>query len=236
MRHNDRGFFGVQARYGVGRAGKAEAVARACLQRESPRSGVGLERLPPKADASSVGAAVVDRPQYGSSGSRKRRLHCRRLPAAPLGRGETRRPLRVGRAMKRDADKDARRRTGSKHKRAAMKKPAGEDDEKPAHTAAPKDEFNKLEQQYDSASIEERDRLHPDFFQAIRRKHPGLVEETWRALRNGDSLKATLRHSMKRLLDRHDLSVGRKTNAREDADAAMWLLGELLRRTLSRRR
>jgi hypothetical protein len=33
---------------------------------------------------------------------------------------------------------------------------------------------------------------------------------------------------MKRLLDRHDLSVGRKTNAREDADAAIWLLGELL--------
>ena len=113
-----------------------------------------------------------------------------------------------------------------------MKKPACEGDEKPAHTAEPKDEFSKLEQQYDSASIEDRDRLHPDFIQAIRRKHPGFVEETWQALRNGDSLKATLHHSMKRVLDRPDLSVGRKTNAREDAEAAMWLFGELLREDL----
>lgn len=134
--------------------------------------------------------------------------------------------------MKPDADKDARQRTGSKHKRAAIKKRAGEDDEKPAYTAVPKDEFSKLEQQYDSASIEERDRLHPDFIQAIRKKHPGLVEETWRALRNGNSLKATLRHSMKRVLNRHDLSVGRKTNAREDADAAMWVFDELQRQDL----
>jgi hypothetical protein len=96
-------------------------------------SGVGLERLPTKADASSVEAAVVDRPQRGSAGSKKPRLRCRRLPAAPLGRGEMRRPLRVGREMKRDGDKDARRRKGGKHKRAAMKKPAREGDEKP-HT------------------------------------------------------------------------------------------------------
>jgi hypothetical protein len=97
-----------------------------------------------------------------------------------------------------------------------MKKPRGESHKPRAHTEGP-DEFSKLEQQYDSASIEERDRLHPDFIQAIRKKRPGLVEETWRALRSGDSLKATLRHSMKRVLDRHDLSAGRKTNAREDA-------------------
>ena len=67
---------------------KSRGGARACAQGVAA-SGVGLERLPPKADASSVAAAVVDRPQYGSSGSRKPRLHCRRLPAAPLGRGET---------------------------------------------------------------------------------------------------------------------------------------------------
>jgi hypothetical protein len=112
-----------------------------------------------------------------------------------------------------------------------MKKPRGESHKPRAHTEGP-DEFSKLEQQYDSASIEERDRLHPDFIQAIRKKHPGLVEETWRALRSGDSLKATLRHSMKRVLDRHDLSVDRKTNAREDADAAMWVFDELQRQDL----
>jgi hypothetical protein len=109
-----------------------------------------------------------------------------------------------------------------------MKKPRGESHKPRAHTEG-LDEFSKLEQQYDSASIEERDRLHPDFIQAIRKKRPGLVEETWRALRSGDSLKATLRHSMKRVLDRHDLSAGRKTNAREDADAAMWVFDELQR-------
>ena len=95
-----------------------------------------------------------------------------------------------------------------------------------------KPEFGKLERQYDSASIEERDRLHPHFIRALRKKHPGLLEKTWRALRNGDGLKVTLRHSMKRVLDRHDLSAGRKTNAREDADAAMWLIDELQRNDL----
>jgi hypothetical protein len=113
-----------------------------------------------------------------------------------------------------------------------MKKPAGGGDEKPAHTAEPKDEFSKLEQQYDSASIEERDRLHPHFMRALRKKHPRLLEKTWRALRNGDGLKVTLRDSMKRVLGRHDLSAGRKTNAREDADAAMWLIDELQRNDL----
>ena len=117
-----------------------------------------------------------------------------------------------------------------------MKKPAGEGDEKRAHTEGLEREFSELEQQYDNASIEERDRLHPDFIQAIRKNHPGLVEETWRALRNGDSLKATLRYSMKGTLDRPDLSVGRKTNAQEDADAALWLLGESCGRILSRAR
>jgi hypothetical protein len=113
-----------------------------------------------------------------------------------------------------------------------MKKSARAGDEKPAHTQGPKDEFSKLERQYDRASIEERDRLHPDFIRAIRKKLPGLVEETWRALRNGDGLKVTLRHAMKRVLDRNDLSMGRKTNAREDADAAMWLIDELQREHL----
>jgi hypothetical protein len=113
-----------------------------------------------------------------------------------------------------------------------MKKPAREGDEKPAHTDASNGEFSKLEHQYDNASIEERDRLHPDFIRAIHKKRPGLAEETWRALRNGDGLNVTLRHSMKRVLDRHDLSVGRKTNAREDADAAMWLIDELRREDL----
>ena len=113
-----------------------------------------------------------------------------------------------------------------------MKKPRGENHKTPAHTEGSKDEFSKLEQQYDSASIEARDLLHPDFIQAIRKKQPGLVEETWRALRSGDSLKATLHLSMKRVLDRNDLSVGRKTNAREDADSVMWLFDELLREDL----
>ena len=45
-------------------------------------------------------------------------------------------------------------------------------------------------------------------------------------------LKATLHLSMKRVLDRNDLSVGRKTNAREDADLVMWLFDELQRKDL----
>jgi hypothetical protein len=115
-----------------------------------------------------------------------------------------------------------------------MKKPAvdGEGGKLRALTEGPEDEFGKLARQYDSASIEERDRLHPDFMRALRKKHPGLPEKTWRALRNGDGLKVTLRHSMKRVLERHDLSVGRKTNAREDADTAMWLIDELRWRDL----
>ena len=75
--------------------------------------------------------------------------------------------------MKRDADKDALQR-GSKHKRAAMK-PAGEGDEKPADPAGLKDEFGELEQQYHNASIEERDRLYPDFLRAVRKKYRGLA-------------------------------------------------------------
>jgi hypothetical protein len=129
--------------------------------------------------------------------------------------------------MKRDADKDARQTVG-KPKRAATKR-ADEIDAKPSLTAGLKDEFSELEQQYHSASIEERDRLHPDFIQTIRKKYPGLEEETWRALRNDDSLKVTLHYAMKRLLARHDVSGAIKTNAREDADAAMWLIDELLR-------
>lgn len=114
-----------------------------------------------------------------------------------------------------------------------MKKPVGGESDKPrAHTEESKDEFRKLEQQYDNASIEERDRLWPPFIREVREKHPGLVEETWRALRNGDSLKAMLRQAMKRVLDKDDLSIGRKTNAREDADSAMWLFDELQREDL----
>ena len=47
-----------------------------------------------------------------------------------------------------------------------MKKPRGERHNPRAHTEGP-DEFRKLGQHSDSASIEERDRLHPDFIQAI---------------------------------------------------------------------
>ena len=114
-----------------------------------------------------------------------------------------------------------------------MKKPVGGESDRPRTlTEEPNDEFRKLEQQYDNASIEERDRLWPSFIRAVREKYPGRMKESWQALRNGVSLKAALRQAMKRVLDRNDLSVGRKTNAREDADAAMWVFDELQRQDL----
>jgi hypothetical protein len=76
-----------------------------------------------------------------------------------------------------------------------MKKPvSAEGDKLRVFTEGPKDEFAKLERQYDSASIEERDRLHPYFIRAIREKHPGLVRGTWRALRNGPESDAPRFH------------------------------------------
>jgi hypothetical protein len=117
-----------------------------------------------------------------------------------------------------------------------MKKPVGGESDRPRTlTEEPNDEFRKLEQQYDNASIEERDRLWPSFIRAVREKYPGRMKESWQALRNGVSLKAALRQAMKRVLDRNDLSVGRKTNAREDADSAMWLFDELQRKDLGPR-
>jgi hypothetical protein len=57
-----------------------------------------------------------------------------------------------------------------------MKKPVGGESDKPrALTEEPKDEFRKLEQQYDNASIEERDRLWPPFIRAVREKYPGRM-------------------------------------------------------------
>ena len=97
-----------------------------------------------------------------------------------------------------------------------MKKPADSKSDNPEDPEL--DEFSKLQQQYDEASIEERERLRPDLIRAIRKIYPGLLEKFERAFRNGDYLKATGRQCMKRVLARADLSAGGKTNAEEDAD------------------
>jgi hypothetical protein len=93
-------------------------------------------------------------------------------------------------------------------------------------------EFDKLQQQYDNASIGERERLWPHFIRAIRDRYPGFLEEYERAFRNGEYLKAMFDGCMKRVLTRHDLSAGRKTNAQEDATAFMWAFKELQREDL----
>jgi hypothetical protein len=89
------------------------------------------------------------------------------------------------------------------------------------------DEFNKLQQQYFDATIDERNRLWPNFIRAIRETYPGFLEEFEHKFRNGDYLMAMFGQCMKRLLARPDLNAGRKTNAQEDAAVFMAAFDEL---------
>jgi hypothetical protein len=89
------------------------------------------------------------------------------------------------------------------------------------------DEFNKLQQQYFDATIDERNRLWPDFIRAIRETYPGFIEEVEHKFRNGDYLMAMFSQCMKRVLARPDLNAGRKTNAKEDAAVFMAAFDEL---------
>jgi hypothetical protein len=83
------------------------------------------------------------------------------------------------------------------------------------------DDFDKLQQQYHDATLDERNRLWPDFIRAIREKYPGFLEEVDHKFRNGDYLRAMLEECMKRVFARQDLDGGRKANAQEDAAVAM---------------
>jgi hypothetical protein len=89
------------------------------------------------------------------------------------------------------------------------------------------DEFNKVQQQYFDATIDERNRLWPNFIREIREKYPGLLEEFEHKFRNGDYLMAMFGQCMKRVLARPDLNAGRKTNAQEDAAVFMAAFDEL---------
>jgi hypothetical protein len=75
------------------------------------------------------------------------------------------------------------------------------------------DDFDKLQQQYFDATIEERNGLFWNFIRAIRETYPGLVEEVDNKYRNGDYLMAMFGQCMKRVLARPNLNAGRKTNA-----------------------
>jgi hypothetical protein len=89
------------------------------------------------------------------------------------------------------------------------------------------DDFDKLQQQYFDATIDERNRLFWNFIRAIRETYPGLVEEVDHKHRNGDYLMAMFGQCMKRVLARPDLNAGRKTNAQEDAAVFMAAFDEL---------
>jgi hypothetical protein len=89
------------------------------------------------------------------------------------------------------------------------------------------EEFLKLQQQYADATIEERERLRPDFIQAIRKNLPGLIEEYDTRSANGAYLKDMFDQCMKRGLARPDLTPDRKTNAMEDAADFMAMFDEL---------
>jgi hypothetical protein len=88
------------------------------------------------------------------------------------------------------------------------------------------DDFDKLQQRYHDATIDERNRLWPDFIPAIRERYPGFLEEVDRKFRNGDYLRAILEECMKRVFARPDLDGGRKANAQEDAAVAMAVFDE----------
>ena len=111
-----------------------------------------------------------------------------------------------------------------------MKKPV---DSKGGNSEAPElDEFSKLQQQYDEASTEERERLWPDLIRAIRKIDPNFLQKFERAFRSGDYLKAQVESAMKRALARADLRPGGKTNAEEEATAVHFILNELKREDL----
>jgi hypothetical protein len=80
------------------------------------------------------------------------------------------------------------------------------------------DEFDKLQQQYHDATIDERNRLWPNFIRPIRQKFPGLLEEFEDNFSSGEYLTEMFSQCMKRVLARLDLDAGRKTNAQEDAE------------------
>ena len=111
-----------------------------------------------------------------------------------------------------------------------MKKRA---DSKSDNPAGPElDEFSKLQQQYDGASAEERERLWPDLIRAIRKIDPSFLQKFERAFRSGDYLKAQVESAMKRALARADLRPGGKTNAEEEATAVHFIFNELKREDL----
>ena len=106
-----------------------------------------------------------------------------------------------------------------------MKKPA---DSNRGNPEGPElDEFSKLQQQYDEASAEERERLWPDLIRAIRKIDPSFLQKFERAFRSGDYLKAQVESAMKRALARADLRPGGKTNAEEEATAVHFIFNEL---------
>ena len=90
-------------------------------------------------------------------------------------------------------------------------------------------DFLKLQERYHDATTEERERLWPGFIRAIRKTYPGFLEEYERAFRNGEHLKAIFEGCMKRVLARHDLDGGRKTNAQEDEASFLFVFDELRR-------
>jgi hypothetical protein len=111
-----------------------------------------------------------------------------------------------------------------------MKKPV---DSKGDNREAPElDEFSKLQQQYDEASTEQRERLWPDLIRAIRKIDPNYLQKFERAFRSGDYLKAQVESAMKRALVRADLRPGGKTNAEEEATAVHFVFNELKREDL----
>jgi hypothetical protein len=89
------------------------------------------------------------------------------------------------------------------------------------------DKFRKLQQQYFEATMDERERLWPDFIRAIRKSSPGLLETFETRFRNGDYLKDMFDQCVKRVLARSDLAPGRKTNALEEAAGFMAAFDEL---------
>jgi hypothetical protein len=78
-------------------------------------------------------------------------------------------------------------------------------------------ELRELLQQYAEATVEERERLLPDFIRAIEKVSPGLLETADARFFNGDYLKDMIDQCTNRALDRPDLTPDRKTNAKEDA-------------------